>query len=164
MPINGPWGSSSGFNRSLECSSGCRWLLELLPQAPQVWGSHKFRGGAHPYLSEQSSPPCLLSLNRSLNLQSNQIPGGRGPRAEQALLPLPPRGWAPPGAPLAANTSAFLSSLGNQKRRFEAWLCPSPALGPGSCLVTSWSLLTPVSPRIQAAAANTVFSAPTSLV
>ena len=56
--------------------------------------------------------------------------------------------------------SAFLSSLGDQKRSFEARLCPLAALGQGS----PQSLLAPVSPPFEEAAANITFREPTSLV
>ena len=56
--------------------------------------------------------------------------------------------------------SAFLSSLGDQKRRFEAWLCPLAALGRGS----PRSLLAPVSPPFEEAAGNITFRALISLV
>ena len=79
MSINGPWGSSSGFNRSLECSSGCRWLLELLPQAPQVWGSHKLRGGAHLYLSGAVQPALPIVAEQVTELAEQSNPRREGP-------------------------------------------------------------------------------------
>lgn len=87
MPINGPWGSSSGFNRSLECSSGCRRLLELLPQAPGVWGSHKFRGGAHLYLSGAVQPTLPVVAEQVTELAEQSDPRREGPEGRAGPPP-----------------------------------------------------------------------------